>query len=120
MAKILLENIEIFAFHGVHPEEKKTGNRFMITLEIELDVNKASKSDRLEDTLDYQLAFDIVKEEMEINSNLLEHVGNRILERIVGISDKVDAVSLLISKLNPPFGGKVEAVSIEMKRERER
>jgi dihydroneopterin aldolase len=53
-------------------------------------------------------------EEMDIRSKLLEHVANRIIVRIFKEIPSVSRIVLAVSKLNPPIGGDVEAVTIEM------
>ena len=56
----------------------------------------------------------IVVEEMAIRSKLLEHVAQRILKRIFKEIPAISRILLAVSKLNPPIGGDVEAVTIEM------
>ena len=56
----------------------------------------------------------IVVEEMAVRSKLLEHVGHRIISRIFGEIPAVSRIVLAVSKLNPPIGGDVEAVTIEL------
>jgi dihydroneopterin aldolase len=56
----------------------------------------------------------IVVEEMAVRSKLLEHVGHRIIFRIFSEIPEVSRILLAVSKLNPPIGGDVEAVTIEM------
>lgn len=119
MGKIILDDITVYAYHGAIAEENKIGSPYQITLELELNFELASKNDRLEDTFNYQIAYEIVQEEMKQKSKLLEHVGNRIIERIFEASEKIESVFIKVSKMNPPFGGNVRAVSIEMKKERE-
>jgi dihydroneopterin aldolase len=51
---------------------------------------------------------------MAIRSKLLEHVGHRIIARIFGEIPAVSRIVLAVSKLNPPIGGDVEAVTIEL------
>lgn len=119
MGKIILEDIDIYAYHGHLPEEKKTGTTFRINLEISLDLEKAGRTDRLEDTFDYAQAYSIIKEEMKIPSSLLEHVAQRIVNRLFGASAAIREVSLRVSKLNPPFDGEVKAVSVELTKSRD-
>jgi len=119
MGKIILEDIEIYAFHGQLPEEKKIGGKFIINLDIDTAFDDACQSDKLEDTFNYQLAYDIVKEEMAKTSSLLEHVASRILERILNASPLIWSAKIKLSKMNPPFGGVVKAVSVEIKKDRE-
>ncbi len=119
MGKILLENIEIYAYHGHLPEEKKIGSKFIINLDIDVAFDDACQNDKLDDTFDYRLAYDIVKEEMAKTSSLLEHVASRILERILNASPLIWSAKIKLSKMNPPYGGEVKAVSVEIKKDRE-
>ena len=114
MGTIKLQNIRTFSFHGCLMEEAKIGSDYRVDLEIKTDLRKSSLSDHLKDTVDYVLLNKIVVEEMEIRSNLLEHVANRIIVRIFGEIPEVSRIVLSVSKLNPPIGGDVEAVTIEM------
>lgn len=114
MGTIKLQNIRTFSFHGCLVEEAKIGSDYRIDLEIKTDLRKSSLTDELNDTVDYVLLNKIVVEEMEIRSKLLEHVAHRIISRIFMEIDSVSRIILSVSKLNPPIGGDVEAVTIEM------
>jgi 7,8-dihydroneopterin aldolase/epimerase/oxygenase len=114
MGIIKLQNIRIFAFHGCLLEEAKIGSDYRVDLDIKMDMRKCSVSDDLKDTVDYVLLNKIVVEEMAIRSKLLEHVAHRIISRIFGEIPEVSRIVLSVSKLNPPLGGDVEAVTIEM------
>ncbi len=116
MAKIILEDMEFHAYHGCLEHEKKLGNTFVITLEMQLDTTLAEETDQLADTLNYQLVYDIIKKEMETPSELIEHAGRRIIDRISESFNRIFALKLKLSKLNPPLGGKVKAVSIEIEK----
>lgn len=114
MGTIKLQNIRTFSFHGCLVEEAKIGSDYRIDLEIKTDLRKSSLTDELNDTVDYVLLNKIVVEEMEIRSKLLEHVAHRIISRIFMEIASVSRIILSVSKLNPPIGGDVEAVTIEM------
>lgn len=115
MALIEIEGMEFYAFHGHFDVEKIAGNRFLVDLKIEADCCKAGQSDQLEDTLDYQKAYLIVKEEMAIPSNLLEHVCQRIISRIKAEFPEAQKVIVKVSKMTPPMGGQIEKVSVTLK-----
>jgi dihydroneopterin aldolase len=119
MGKIILEDIEIYAYHGHYKEEQHIGGRFFVNLEIETALKKACKSDRLEDTFNYQIAYDLVIEEMQKKSALLENVAARIIDRLFKSSLLVNSVKIKISKMNPPLGGTVKSVSVELSQKRE-
>jgi 7,8-dihydroneopterin aldolase/epimerase/oxygenase len=114
MGTIKLQNIRTFSFHGCLEEEAKIGSDYRVDLEVKCDLRKSALSDELNDTVDYVLLNRIVVEEMDIRSKLLEHVANRIITRIFKEIPEVSRIVLAVSKLNPPIGGDVEAVTIEM------
>ena len=119
MGKIIVEDIEVYAYHGHIPEERKIGGKFIISLEMDTAFDEACVSDKLEDTFDFQQACDIVKEEMETPSSLLEHVANRIASRLLDASHLIWSVKIKVSKMNPPLGGNVKAVAVEIRKKRE-
>ena len=114
MGIIKLKNIRTFSYHGCLIEEGKIGSDYKVDLEIKTDLRRSSLSDNLKDTVDYVLLNQIVVEEMAIRSHLLEHVANRIITRIFSEISSVSRIIVAVSKLNPPIGGDVEAVTIEM------
>ena len=115
MSTISIEQMEFYAYHGCFKEEQIIGTRFLVDLYLETDTTNAEKSDKLSDTVNYQEVYLLVKKEMEIKSKLLEHVGRRILEALMGRYPQVDKAELKISKMNPPLGGKMKNVSLIMR-----
>jgi len=118
MGTIKLKNIRTYSYHGCLIEEGKIGSDYSVDLEVKTNLNKCSLSDDLKDTIDYVLLNQIVVEEMAIRSNLLEHVAQRIIRRVLKEVATISYVKLGVSKLNPPIGGDVEAVTIEMEESR--
>jgi dihydroneopterin aldolase len=118
MSKIVLENMQFYAYHGHFKEEQLVGTNFEISLTIDVDTTLASKTDNLDDALNYQELYLLVKDEMAINSKLIEHVGNRIVKKVLDTFPQIKEIQLKLSKLNPPLGGQIEKVSIEMQEKR--
>ncbi|PJJ10160.1 dihydroneopterin aldolase [Flavobacterium sp. 1] len=118
MGTIKLKNIRTFSYHGCLIEEGKIGSDYSIDLEIKTNLKESSISDNLKDTVDYVHLNRIVVEEMAIRSNLLEHVAKRIIDRALSELETVSKIKVAVSKINPPIGGDVEAVTIEMEEER--
>lgn len=116
MGMIEIEGMEFYAYHGHFAAEQVVGNRFTVNLTLITDCSMAAKSDNLDDALDYQHAYRIVKEEMEVKSYLLEHVAGRILDRFEKEYSNIEKVKIKISKLNPPMGGEIEKVSVTLER----
>ncbi len=118
MSTIRLKNIKIYAFHGCMMEEGQIGSDYLVNLTVKANLDKAAQTDRLQDTVDYVILQKIVKEEMAVRSKLLEHVGKRIIDKIMLDLPLVNSVKVRVAKVNPPIGGDVAAVSVTMKRKR--
>jgi dihydroneopterin aldolase len=114
MGIIKLKNIRTYSYHGCLIEEGKIGSDYTVNLEVKTDLRKSSITDDLKDTVDYVLLNRIVVEEMAIRSDLLEHVAHRIITRIFEEIPEISRIIVAVSKLNPPIGGDVEAVTIEL------
>jgi dihydroneopterin aldolase len=118
MGTIKIKNIRVYAYHGCLIEEGKIGSDYRVDLTVKADLSKSAQTDNLSDTVDYVHLNKIVKEEMAIRSKLLEEVAKRILNRILLEIPIVLKVIVAVSKLNPPIGGNVAMVTIEMSKRR--
>ena len=116
MGLIQIENMEFYAFHGHFREEQIVGNKFLVNLTIETDMQKPRESDNLRDAVNYQKAYQIVKDEMEKKSHLLEHIAGRILDALYSELSGIRKITVKVSKMNPPMGGKIGSVSVIMER----
>ena len=114
MGTIKLKNIRTFSYHGCLVEEGKIGSDYVVDLEVKTDLRKSALSDDLEDTVDYVHLNKIVVEEMAIRSKLLEHVAHRIIVRTFKEIPSISRIKIAVSKINPPIGGDVAKVTIEM------
>lgn len=116
MGLIQIENMEFYSFHGHFKEERIVGNKFLVDLTIETDMKIPAESDNLKDAINYQRVYEIVKQQMELKSHLLEHIAGRILDAIYTEMKGINKVTVKVSKLNPPMGGKIGSVSIILSR----
>jgi len=116
MGKIKLNNIRVHAWHGCLKEESIIGSDYRVDLEVTCNLSKPSETDELNDTVDYVHLNNIVKEEMNIKSKLLEHVAKRILDRVFLEIPLVNNAEIAVSKINPPIGGDVQSVSVVLAR----
>lgn len=112
MGLIQIENMEFYAYHGHYHEERIIGNRFLVNLDIETNMDEPAKSDQLHDAVNYQEAYNLVKKEMKVKSYLLENIAQRIIDAIYSNFKHIRKVSVKVSKMNPPMGGKIEKVSV--------
>jgi len=114
MAKLLLENMEFYAFHGHYAEEQTIGGRYRVDVEIETDISRAAETDALSDAVDYSRIYEIVRQEMGVVSHLIEHLTIRIARAIKDQMSIPGPVTVSVSKLNPPVGGKMDRFTISM------
>jgi len=91
------------------------GSDYRVDLEISADLSQPAVSDKLSETVDYVHLNNIVKEEMAIRSNLLEHVAKRIIDRILLEINEITEIDVEVAKINPPIGGDVESVSVNLR-----
>ena len=120
MGLILIEGMEFYSFHGHYKEERIVGNKFTVDLTIETDMDKPAESDNLKDAVNYQHAYQIVKQEMEKKSYLLENIAGRILDAIYSEMEGIKQATIKVSNMNPPMGGKIASVSVIQSRESEK
>jgi dihydroneopterin aldolase len=118
LGTIKLTNIRTYSYHGCLVEESKIGSDYRVDLTIKTDLSKSAQSDKLADTVDYVVLNKIVKQQMAIRSELLEHVAQRIIDQIFTECSTVNNIKVEVSKLNPPIEGDVEAVTIILKQKR--
>lgn len=114
MGLIHLSDMEFYAYHGCFKEEQVAGNWFMVDLTMKTNMDKASKTDSIKDTLNYQAAYLLVKQQMAIKSHLLEHVANRILDALFKEFALLEFAKVKVAKMNPPMGGRMKSVSVEL------
>lgn len=116
-SKIILEDIKIYAYHGVLPEEAIIGNHYVVNLELHADLEKASQSDNLHDTINYAEINDIIHQEMKVRSELLEHVIGRIINKIESQFPQITFIKIKLTKTIPPMPGEMKGVSLEFEKE---
>ncbi len=109
---IRLENMEFRAGHGCYDLEKKVGNRFVVSVEIDAESEEAAREDDVQKAVNYLNVYELVRREMATTSNILENVALRIGDAIRKEWSQVVKVRVEVSKLAPPLGGKIERVTV--------
>ena len=108
---IEVNNIRVYAFHGCLMEEGQIGGEYSVSVEITTDFTESTLTDDLSNTIDYVWVNKVVNEEMAIRSKLIEHVGQRMVNRLLDNSD-IHSVRLRVEKQTPPINGDVQNVAI--------
>lgn len=104
--------MKFHAYHGVLPQEKIIGGSFLVNLLMEADLTNATKTDNVEDTINYGDVYDLIKEEMHTPSQLLEHIAGRIYKKLIEEYPEIKSLEISVSKLNPPVNGEMDMAEI--------
>ncbi|MDO4763230.1 MAG: dihydroneopterin aldolase [Flavobacteriaceae bacterium] len=113
---MIIEDLKIFAKHGVLPEENIIGTYYLINAEIEANLWKASETDDLLDTINYAEINEIIHQEMAKPSKLLENVIGRIFAQWEEKFPEIISMKIKLTKTNPPMRGEMKGVSVEMQK----
>ncbi len=117
MDSIRIENLEIFAYHGVRREENSLGQKFLICAELYLNTREAGISDDLSKTLDYSKVCYFIKKKLEEkNYRLIEAVAEHLAEDLLLEYDMVKRVELTVKKPWAPILLPLETVSVSVAR----
>lgn len=112
---IFIKDLVVSGKHGVHEHEKRTPQRFRITVELDLADGRAPTSDRLEDTLDWsRLRDDIVRIVEEDTYELVERLAREIADAILA-DERVIGTVVTIDKLDA-FASGIPGVRLELRR----
>ena len=114
-SSIQLHDLRFYAYHGVMEQERRVGGEYLVTLSVEADLSGAVASDAVADTVNYAALYEVVAHEMAQPSQLLEHVAGRIGQRVLDTFPQVDALSIRITKCNPPMGADCKGASVEVR-----
>jgi dihydroneopterin aldolase len=113
---IELNNMTFHSYHGVLEQERKVGNEYTVDLKLFLDLSKSMQSDLLEDTINYAEVWNVVKQEMAISSQLLEHVAGRIIQQLRLSFPSIQNIEIRLAKKNPPMGADLKDASVFIRR----
>lgn len=112
---------EIYARHGVGEAERSIGGRYSFDLEIEADITAAAASDHLDDTVNYQEAYELARDVLTgTNRRLLESLVAEIADSLLERFPIAHAVTVRLRKLSVPIDGVMRAVEVETRKERRR
>ncbi|MEY3631769.1 dihydroneopterin aldolase [Aquirufa sp. HETE-40SA] len=101
--QVSIDDIRIFAFHGLYPEERILGNWYTLDVLVESE-SQPNFSDDIANTIDYSKIYTICKQVMAKPVDLLETVAETIAQKIRAELSQEVAVMVQISKENPPMG----------------
>lgn len=117
MDKIKIENLEIFAHHGVYPEETENGQRFYINAALYLETRNSGFADDLSLSVNYGDVCHFMNEFLKENTyKLIEAAAEHLAEAVLLAYPLIKELELELRKPEAPIGLPFESVSVEILR----
>ncbi|MCK4812684.1 MAG: dihydroneopterin aldolase [Candidatus Marinimicrobia bacterium] len=115
MDYIRLKNMVFYGYHGVAESEKILGARFEVDIIIGCDLKKASETDHLKDTINYEAIYhDIEHIITKKKKHLIESLAGIIGKTIKDKYDGIKTITTVIRKPSVPIKGILDTVEVEI------
>lgn len=115
MDKIYIKGLELFAYHGVNPEEKRDGQTFLLDVTLSADLTAARQSDDLSDTVNYAAVRKTIQRAFTAQSyDLIERAAQVVCEAVLREHPRVESITLLLKKPDAPMNAKFDYVAVEL------
>jgi len=119
MDKIIINNLHIFAYHGVNPEEKEDGQNFYLDIVCAADLRAPGQTDDLNDTVNYaKIVKAVTKVFTENKYDLIERAAQVVTDAIFEEYEKVEAIKIRLKKPEAPIKADFGYVAVELERVR--
>ncbi|MBB5394401.1 dihydroneopterin aldolase [Mucilaginibacter sp. AK015] len=108
MIKVALEGAEFYAYHGFYREEQLTGTQFLVDVQVGFMADIDVAQDNLSNTVNYEVLYAIIDQEMKETRKVIETVAQAILNRVKTEFTFITMAEVTIKKQNPPFTGPIK------------
>lgn len=119
MDKMYIRELELFGFHGVFEEEKRLGQKFIVSLELDLDLKTAGRTGDLSKSVHYgELCEKVDKEFVRESYELIETVALNLAEFILNQYNIINGVKVFLKKPWAPVKKHLDTVEIMVEKRR--
>jgi 7,8-dihydroneopterin aldolase/epimerase/oxygenase len=120
MDRMLLKRIVFYGYHGVYPEENRLGQKYLVDLDLRLNLSSDARSDDVNDTVNYAEIHALVKEIVEGPPvKLIEALTEKIASAVLGTYTSIIEATVAVTKPNPPFDITFDGVTVVLRRKRD-
>lgn len=115
--KISLKGLEFFGYHGLYPEERKLGQKFIVDIDLYGDFTYAAREDDIKNAVDYSAVFMLAKKIIEGKPHqLLESLTLKLCKVILSKFKQISQVTVRVQKPEVFLPGVVKFAAVEMTR----
>lgn len=116
---IRIKKATFYGYHGVMSEEQSVGGKFEADIDIYTDFTNAAKKDSLHETIDYHKVYKFMYHlALEQKHYLIETLATKIADELLIKFPSITKINVRVRKNNPPLGGVVDCVEVEVIKER--
>lgn len=116
MGLIAVEGMQFYSHHGFYKEEQVLGGKYTVDIYMQVNIDEAAATDKLDKTVNYEQVYQITKKEMEVHAKLIEHVCQRIADAVKAQYPQLQYLKVRLNKYNPPLKGHVDRVFVEIEK----
>jgi len=117
---IKIKNATFYGYHGVRSDEQSVGGKFEADVDIYTDFSEAAKEDNLDKTIDYHEVYSFMYHlALEQKYYLIESLASKIADELLIKFARISKIVVRVRKNNPPLGGVVDCVEIEVVKNRD-
>lgn len=110
VGSVIVEGLKVYAHHGVYRQENVVGNYFEVDVRLDFDADVAMRTDSPDQTLNYAVVVDIIKDCMSRPAQLLEHVVYVIHNELTRRFPEIISGSIAVYKIQPPLSAEMKRV----------
>ena len=119
MDQIIIQDLSIYAKHGVYTEENILGQQFLVSVYIDLDLSNAGQTDDLQYTIDYGKICHFVTNYMQSHTfKLIEAAAEHLAEEILLRYEQIKKIRIKVKKPWAPIGLPIKNVCVSVDRTR--
>ena len=120
MNEIIVKDLKIFAYHGVHEFEKINGQNFLINIKAQIENMKGYEDDNIENMVSYSKIIKVAKKVASFKSyNLIEKLANEIMKSLFLNFKEIISVDIMVKKPNAPIKEPFDYVATRILKKRD-
>jgi len=117
--RIFVAGLSLHAYHGVMRHEAKVGQTFLLDLAVDIDLAQAARSDKVADTVSYDLIVEVASEAFRAKRfRLIEAAAGAVADALLARFPRIEQIRVFVHKPHAPLAAAFADVGVELSRSR--